>query len=73
MTGEPVGASGVGFEHPAKQCPFCGSRDTVQEADCSTSLMVSLHYCRACRSPFEAIKWGDPPAPNPTLPEDRTS
>jgi hypothetical protein len=21
--------------------------------------MVRLHYCRACRSSFEAIKWGD--------------
>lgn len=40
-------------------CPFCGSLDTEKAADFSTSLMVRLHYCRACRSHFEAIKWGD--------------
>ncbi len=42
-----------------KKCPFCHSDDTVKHADFSTSLMVSLYYCRACRSSFEAIKWGD--------------
>jgi hypothetical protein len=42
-----------------KPCPFCGSRETVKEADFGTSLMVNRHYCRECRSFFEAIKWGD--------------
>ena len=44
---------------PAKPCPFCGSTETEQAATFSTSLMVALHYCRSCRSSFEAIKWGD--------------
>ncbi|UCF39819.1 MAG: hypothetical protein JSW43_08720 [Gemmatimonadota bacterium] len=43
----------------AKQCPFCHSNETEKQADFSTSLMVSLYYCRRCRSSFEAIKWGD--------------
>jgi hypothetical protein len=43
----------------AKQCPFCGSRDTVKEADFATSLMVNRRHCRHCHSFFEAIKWGD--------------
>jgi transposase-like protein len=43
----------------AKQCPFCRSTETEKQADFSTSLMVSLYYCRSCRSSFEAIKWGD--------------
>lgn len=44
---------------PPKPCPFCGSRETVKEADFGTSLMVNRHHCRACNSFFEAIKWGD--------------
>jgi RNA polymerase subunit RPABC4/transcription elongation factor Spt4 len=44
---------------PAKACPFCGSRDTVKEADFGTSLMVNRHHCRHCNSFFEAVKWGD--------------
>jgi hypothetical protein len=44
---------------PAKHCPFCRSTETEKQADFSTSLMVSLYYCRRCRSSFEAIKWGD--------------
>lgn len=39
-------------------CPFCGSSDTVKEADFGTSLMVNRQYCRRCRSFFEAVKWG---------------
>lgn len=42
-----------------KACPFCGSVETEKAADFGTSAMVALHYCRACRSHFEAIKWGD--------------
>lgn len=63
-------------------CPFCGSADTVREAAFGTSLMVARHWCRACRSCFENIKWGDEaaaldlpaflrraPAPDPAPPE----
>jgi hypothetical protein len=44
----------------AVPCPFCGSPDTVREADFGTSLMVNRQYCRRCRTHFEAIKWGAP-------------
>ncbi|HXV86677.1 MAG TPA: hypothetical protein VD793_08270 [Gemmatimonadales bacterium] len=44
-------------------CPFCHQPETERRADFSTSLMVSLHYCRRCRSYFEAIKWGDDHVP----------
>ncbi len=47
------------MEPPAKRCPFCHATETEKQADFSTSLMVSLYYCRRCRSSFEAIKWGD--------------
>lgn len=40
-------------------CPFCGSRETEKQSDFGTSLMVRLHYCRGCRTSFEAVKWGD--------------
>jgi hypothetical protein len=43
----------------ARPCPFCGSADTVKEADFGTSVMVNRQYCRHCRSFFEAVKWGD--------------
>jgi hypothetical protein len=42
-----------------KVCPFCESADTEKQNDFGTSVMVALHYCRSCRSSFEAIKWGD--------------
>ena len=42
-----------------KLCPFCGSADTVKGSDFGTSLMVAMHYCRHCKSHFEAIKWGE--------------
>lgn len=46
-----------------KSCPFCGSQDTEKRSDFGTSLMVSLHYCRRCRSYFEAIKWSQSAEP----------
>jgi hypothetical protein len=42
-----------------KRCPFCGSTDTVKEADFGTSLMVNRQRCRHCNTFFEAVKWGD--------------
>lgn len=51
------------MDAPAKICPFCHTAETERRADFSTSLMVSLHYCRRCRSYFEAIKWGDTAVP----------
>jgi transposase-like protein len=40
-------------------CPFCGSTDTVKEADFGTSLMVNRQRCRRCNTLFESVKWGD--------------
>lgn len=37
-------------------CPWCGSEDTVVEGLFGPTACRSLHYCRHCRNPFEAIK-----------------
>ncbi|MCL8208755.1 MAG: phenylacetate-CoA oxygenase subunit PaaJ [Actinomycetia bacterium] len=37
-------------------CPYCGSRDTRQDNAFGSTACRSLHYCRACRNPFEAMK-----------------
>ena len=38
-------------------CPFCGSIDTEMIALFGMQMMTSQHYCRHCRSAFEAVKW----------------
>ncbi len=38
-------------------CPFCGSSNTLKEAAFGTTHAYSQFYCRACRTPFEWIKW----------------
>ncbi len=43
----------------ALPCPFCDSADTERASTFGTSLMVAMHYCRHCKSHFEAIKWGE--------------
>jgi len=48
-------------------CPFCGSLQTRRETDFGTALAYAQFYCRACRTPFECIKWDDR-ATNPDLP-----
>lgn len=37
-------------------CPHCGSNRTVLENAFGPSQCRSIHYCSACRQPFEAIK-----------------
>ena len=37
-------------------CPFCGSRNTVQESQFGPTLCRATHYCAACRNPFEVFK-----------------
>lgn len=37
-------------------CPFCGSRETVEESAFGTTPCRSTHFCRACRNPFEGFK-----------------
>jgi len=41
---------------PAATCPRCGSRDTVETARFSGTACKSLHRCRSCAEPFEAVK-----------------
>jgi ring-1,2-phenylacetyl-CoA epoxidase subunit PaaD len=38
------------------RCPRCGSVDTVQDARFGSTACKSLHRCRACAEPFEAVK-----------------
>ena len=37
-------------------CPTCGSRRTTMENAFGPSPCRSIHYCAACRQPFEALK-----------------
>jgi ring-1,2-phenylacetyl-CoA epoxidase subunit PaaD len=37
------------------RCPFCGSTDTELLALFGSQLLTEQRYCRACRTPFEAI------------------
>jgi len=39
-------------------CPYCGSRRTVQENAFGPTRCRSIHYCTACRQPFEQFKDG---------------
>jgi ring-1,2-phenylacetyl-CoA epoxidase subunit PaaD len=41
---------------PTVTCPRCGSSDTVETAAFSGTACKSLHRCRACAEPFEAVK-----------------
>jgi hypothetical protein len=35
------------------ECPYCGSMDTKREHPKGPSLCRSMHFCNACRQPFE--------------------
>ncbi len=37
-------------------CPFCGSQQTVVESDFGPTLCRTIHFCQACRNPFEGFK-----------------
>lgn len=39
-------------------CPHCGSDQTAMDNAFGPTQCRSLHYCRACRQPFEAIRRG---------------
>ncbi len=41
---------------PPLTCPFCGSRQTVVESDFGPTLCRTIHFCQACRNPFEGFK-----------------
>jgi ring-1,2-phenylacetyl-CoA epoxidase subunit PaaD len=38
-------------------CPFCGGTDTELMNAFGSHASVSAYWCRACRSPFERMKW----------------
>lgn len=38
------------------RCPWCGSDRTVMDSAFGPTQCRSLHYCRACRQPFEALR-----------------
>lgn len=44
------------------RCPFCEGEDTELHSAFGPQLSVVTYWCRACRSPFERLKW-DPPPP----------
>lgn len=41
----------------APQCPFCSGSDTELMSAFGSHASVSTYWCRACRSPFELVKW----------------
>jgi ring-1,2-phenylacetyl-CoA epoxidase subunit PaaD len=51
----PVRVALGGLRRPAR-CPFCGSEETDLESAFGPTLCRSVHFCRACRNPFEAFK-----------------
>jgi ring-1,2-phenylacetyl-CoA epoxidase subunit PaaD len=54
-------------EH-APRCPFCGSADTELLSLFGSQLLTEQRYCRACRTPFEAIARDRAPATAPQPP-----
>lgn len=50
-------ASGIARPLPGgPACPYCGSRQSVLDNLFGPAACRSLHYCTACRNPFESIK-----------------
>ncbi len=41
---------------PRADCPYCGSVRTVMESVFGPTPCRAIHYCRACRQPFEQFK-----------------
>lgn len=41
-------------------CPYCGSRETVQDTPWGPTPCRATHYCRSCRNPFEGFKRKEP-------------
>ncbi len=40
----------------AAACPYCGSTETRLESPFGPTACRAIHYCRACRQPFEQFK-----------------
>jgi len=41
----------------APTCPFCEGSETELMSAFGSHASVSTYWCRACRSPFELMKW----------------
>ena len=41
---------------PRVVCPFCGSSDTALRSEFGSTACKALHFCNACRQPFEEFK-----------------
>lgn len=41
----------------APTCPFCEGAETELMSAFGSHASVSTYWCRACRSPFELMKW----------------
>ena len=37
-------------------CPFCGSLDTALRSEFGSTACKAMHFCNACRQPFEEFK-----------------
>ncbi len=44
------------FERTGAACPYCGSHETLVESAFGPTACRAIHYCRACRQPFEQFK-----------------
>ncbi|MGN6675489.1 MAG: 1,2-phenylacetyl-CoA epoxidase subunit PaaD [Thermomicrobiales bacterium] len=54
---EAVNLNPLGATRPAlPACPYCGSKNTMQENRFGPTLCRSIYYCHNCRQPFEAFK-----------------
>ncbi len=51
----PVVITQIGLPRVAV-CPFCESKDTVNENPFGPTPCRALYYCRSCRQPFEQFK-----------------
>jgi ring-1,2-phenylacetyl-CoA epoxidase subunit PaaD len=41
---------------PIATCPYCGSRNTIQENPFGPTLCRAIYHCADCRQPFEQFK-----------------
>jgi ring-1,2-phenylacetyl-CoA epoxidase subunit PaaD len=57
---------------PSVRCPFCGAQDAEPLALFGSQLLTEQWYCRACRTPFERVKYEDEPMPSPSGSERQT-
>jgi ring-1,2-phenylacetyl-CoA epoxidase subunit PaaD len=44
------------WEQPAAVCPWCGSEETRLDSPFGPTPCRAIHWCAACRNPFEAVK-----------------